>query len=622
MLRNVRITRVALGFAGGLYAYDVATYQRVNRSVRAVSAAAATLVDYKLLLDYDWYSLEEMHTRVSTRWYNVCKANGGLYVKLGQSIASMNHVLPPQYSEVFAKLQDRAPAVPFADVEAVVREDFGGRGPDELFASFERAPVASASIAQVHRAVTHAGEEVAVKVQKPYIRHQMPWDLACYHLLVYAFEKLFDLPMYWTVPSTADALRSEADFVNEARNSERAAKELNAWLAGRRRGALLGGLFGALGGGGRDGANPHAAGSSGSGVRCDPTAEAYIPPVHWDRTTGRVLTVEWVGGACKLSDAAGMRARGLSPSKAMRTATELFAHQLFVGGFVHCDPHPGNVLVRQRPVASAGGTGGTGSAGDLQVVVIDHGLYRELAPSFRLDYCALWKAMVLMDVPRVRRVCARWGIVDADLFASFQLLKPWTPGGAASHSVVAHNTTRAQVLALQLAAKKRVRAMLRDTSRTPRELVLVGRHLNLVRATNKHLGSPVNRVDILARYAADGAVVGGDERGGIAVGSGNASGNASGGRGAAPLPPPPRWPVARRLLAWARGVADVVAFRSRLLALSGFYHAVQLWRAASRVLFGRAALGFEERLERNMADGIEARLGYRVRLEEGGKCFG
>ena len=77
----------------------------------------------------------------------------------------------------------------------------------------------------------------------------------------------------------------------------------------------------------------------------------------------------------------------------------------------------------------------------------------------------------------------------------------------------------------------------------------------------------------------------------------------------------------RRLLRWLHGVAGVLAFRSRLFAYSAFYHVVQMWQRVN-LLFGRRVGGFEERLEHNMADSIEAKLGYRIRLEDGGKCFG
>ena len=108
----------------------------------------------------------------------MCKKNGGLYIKMGQGIASMNHVLPPQYLRRFVSLQDRAPTTPWSEVERMLQEELQGSA-DELFDTFDEEPAASASIAQVHRATIN-GEQLAVKVQHPHIASQMPWDLACY----------------------------------------------------------------------------------------------------------------------------------------------------------------------------------------------------------------------------------------------------------------------------------------------------------------------------------------------------------------------------------------------------------------------------------------------------------
>jgi aarF domain-containing kinase len=94
-----------------------------------------------------------------------------------------------------------------------------------ISSEFSEEPVASASIAQVHRAVLADGTAVAVKVQKPAIADQMTFDLACYKMLVWAFERIFDLPLYWTVDFIAESVRREADFRLEAHNSDTAAAD-------------------------------------------------------------------------------------------------------------------------------------------------------------------------------------------------------------------------------------------------------------------------------------------------------------------------------------------------------------------------------------------------------------
>ena len=101
----------------------------------------------------------------------------GLFIKVGQLISIMANFLPDAFREELERLQDQVPARPYRDIEARVREEFGGRGPSELFAEFSPEPVASASIGQVHRARLHSGEEVAVKVQYPDIEDMVRIDL-------------------------------------------------------------------------------------------------------------------------------------------------------------------------------------------------------------------------------------------------------------------------------------------------------------------------------------------------------------------------------------------------------------------------------------------------------------
>ncbi len=110
---------------------------------------------------------------------------------------------------------------------------------------------------QVHRATLLDGTRIALKVQKPWIAVQMPWDLFCYQFLVWALEKSFDLPMFWTTQSACRAIRDEADFTTEAKYSERAAA---AW------------------------------------AQSEFASRVHVPSVFWQHTSRRVLAQEWVEG--------------------------------------------------------------------------------------------------------------------------------------------------------------------------------------------------------------------------------------------------------------------------------------------------------------------------------------
>jgi len=304
---------------------------------------------------------------------NLCNKNGGLYIKLGQGIAAMNHILPPQYNSILSVLQDNAPRISYKRVEKVFYEDFKLK-PHEIFMQFDDEPIASASIAQVHRAILNNGDVVAVKVQKPYIRHQMPWDMFTYSIVLYAFEKLFDLPIYWSFEYTEKNLRKEIDFINEAKNSLMSSFNLKHF------------------------------------------DDIYIPKVHWDYTTSRILTAEWIDGV-KLNQKQKIIDYGFSLNKVMESVIKSFGYQIFVSGVVHCDPHPGNILVRPHP----------DNKNRHQIVILDHGLYITESIDFRRQYCKFWKSLILLDTKEMQNICSVWGINDSEIFASFTIMKPFSP---------------------------------------------------------------------------------------------------------------------------------------------------------------------------------------------------
>eukprot|EP01094_Clydonella_sp_ATCC50884_P027759 TRINITY_DN8103_c0_g1_i1.p1 TRINITY_DN8103_c0_g1~~TRINITY_DN8103_c0_g1_i1.p1 ORF type:complete len:519 (-),score=137.06 TRINITY_DN8103_c0_g1_i1:255-1811(-) len=508
-----RASKLVAAVGASAYAYDYAfCYGRAHRNLRTGVVCAQVLFDYKV-----WYplypeKLDELHTRVASRIANLCAKNGGLYIKLGQSVAAMNHVLPPQYRAAFSVLQDKAPSVPFKAVEKIICEEFGAPVCD-LFDDFEEEAVASASIAQVHRAKLKDGTRVAVKIQKPYIQSQMPWDLACYRVVLYLFEKFFDLPMYWTHDYTRTNLLKEADFRVEAENS----KECKAALEQE---------FG---------------------------ADVHIPLVHDQLTAKRVMTAEWIDGV-KITDVHGMKRVGASNHWVMDRIINVFGHQIFSTGFIHCDPHPGNMLIRPRP-------DGRGT----QLVLLDHGMYIRASERFRKQYCELWKAIFLLDRKEIVRICTEWGIADGEMFASMQLMRPYQPDKPIHEN---RKPTRKELLAMQARAKDNIRSLLSNTELTPRELIFVARNMNLVRANNKELGSPVNRVNILASRAVSG-------------------------------------------ISSSFSLYERVSFQCRLFILSVAFMLSELWVKAAEMV-GAKAQNYEEMVEKQMERTAHEKFGLKI----------
>ncbi|KAJ9078517.1 hypothetical protein DSO57_1005959 [Entomophthora muscae] len=453
-----RTSRAALRaggvFTGGLatvFAWDgVFNDSTLIRNIRTVKTTAQIAMDYKLNFKADnTEGIDDLHTRTAMRILHCCQTNGGLYIKFGQQIAQQAAILPPQYNEILKVMYDRAPVVGFDEVRKIFREEFG-KEPDEMFKSFEPIAFASASIAQVHRAELFDGTQVAVKVQKPYIRKQLDYDLFVYRMVCLSFEKLFELPIYWSTAYTEKHLREEVDFIKEGHNAEMCNDAITK--------------------------EPRLA------------SKLYVPKVYWDVSSPRVLTAEWIDGT-SLIDHEIVASQGHSLTSVMTTLVDLFSHQIFVTGFLHCDPHPGNILVRKNPLN-----------GESQVVVLDHGLYIRESESFRHQYALFWKSLFMVETDLTKTIAQQWGIKDAELLATATLLRPYSGAPHRSH-LVSQKVKDDTRFGSQVALKERAQKFLSDTEALPRELIFVGRNMNIVRANNKLLGSPVNRISRMADWA-------------------------------------------------------------------------------------------------------------------------
>lgn len=200
------------------------------------------------------------------------------------------------------------------------------------------------------------------------------------------------------------------------------------------------------------------------------------------------MTAEWIEGV-RFSDSAQIIKSGFSIKEVMDNIIRVFSDQIFRTGFVHCDPHPGNIIIRPNPYYPSRS----------QVVILDHGLYVTCSPQFTHDYSVFWKSIFLGDQERMHEISKNWGMSDLQLFASATLQKTWIPGKAAHISEKPSKMLKyihnAEI------AKERLRSFLKNTELLPKELIFIGRNMNCVRANNRTLGSPVNRINIMADMA-------------------------------------------------------------------------------------------------------------------------
>ncbi len=230
---------------------------------------------------------------------------GPTFVKLGQILSTRPDLIPMDLVQELSRLQDNVPPFSFEEARAIVEEELQ-QPLESIYASFEETPMAAASIGQVHRATLLTGEKVAVKVQRPGIRKMIAEDLAIlYHLAMLLENYIDELKLYRPtriVEEFARTIRKEINFNVEASHAERFARQF----------------------GGND--------------------AVYVPRIFRFASTDRLLTLEHVEGI-KINDVDLLDARGYDRSLIAGRGTELIFEQVFIHGFFHADPHPGNLFI-------------------------------------------------------------------------------------------------------------------------------------------------------------------------------------------------------------------------------------------------------------------------------------
>lgn len=381
--------------------------------------------------------LGEMHRRAARRLLKVCQRNGGVYVKAGQ-LAVSTQAVPPQYREELEGLEDRVPPRPFSDVDRVIFSEFGAHA-QEVFAEFDRQATAAASLAQVHKGRTKEGMQVAVKVQYPGLDAAVAADLTTMTAIASISAFIFPASdVTWLFDELRSKLSQELDFRNEASNALR----LASCFANRR--------------------------------------DVAVPTLVPHLCSRKILCMEWVDGA-KVSDAAALRRIGLAPRQVALALLNVAGEMMSVHGFVHGDMHPGNVFVRALPRS------GNPFLRLLpwcrrpkpQLVIIDHGLYFELAPNLRQLYCMMWCAFVLNDTATASAAAERLAGPRAGK-ALTELLRPrdWS-------AVPPEERRRLR----QEAGVRGIRDFTRVLNEAPRQLVDCLRAMALVRHVASRLGA-------------------------------------------------------------------------------------------------------------------------------------
>ncbi len=231
---------------------------------------------------------------------------GPTFIKLGQLFSTRADLFPIEYVEELSKLQDRVPAFGYVQVAEIIERDLG-KTIAELFASFERVPIAAASLGQVHLARLHTGEEVVVKVQRPGLHKLFTIDLD----ILRGIAKYFQNHPKWggngrdwlgIYDECCRILWEETDYISEGQNADTFRRNFRAqnWVK--------------------------------------------VPRVYWRYSSTRTLTLEYLPGI-KISHYEGLEAAGLDRVTIANQSATAYLQQLLTDGFFHADPHPGNVAI-------------------------------------------------------------------------------------------------------------------------------------------------------------------------------------------------------------------------------------------------------------------------------------
>ncbi|GKY99659.1 hypothetical protein MPSEU_000919900 [Mayamaea pseudoterrestris] len=421
---------------------------------KAMQDAAKDLTFAQEQLSLHPSNSSRIHRKAANRLLKLCHENKGVYIKVGQHLAQLDYLVPDEYTQVLSALFDNNPRTSYDQVRLVVRQDLN-QDIDELWDNFDPEPIASASLAQVHVAYDKAtGKKLAVKIQHYGLRETSAGDLFALVNVVRQAERLFDgFTWGWLADEIAPHLPKELDFINEGRNAERAAGNL------KQTGNLA----------------------------------CVVPKILWEQSSSRVLTMEFEEGF-NVTDVDAIRKAGLRERDVARLVSAVFGSQVFLSGAVHCDPHPANVLLRANK-------------GKPEIVLLDHGLYRELDPDFRLRYANLWQSLMLADLDGIKAACRSLNVESSyPLFAAMLTARPFDEmierSKRKSLRQAAQAGDRADQAVIRNYAQRYMADIFELLGTLPRQMLLLLKMNDCLRHIDYKLGSPTNTLVVSGAYAA------------------------------------------------------------------------------------------------------------------------
>lgn len=422
--------------------------------------------------------LKACHKRCAERTLKVLEKNGGIFIKLGQHLVSnhqhdpflrtasdrglqsaMNYLLPSEWTTTFIPLQDKCPVSPFSSIEKMFVKDTGAEL-WELFSEFCEEPIGAASLAQVHLAtIKESGRKVAVKVQHPELEAFAPLDLALTKYTFSTLKRFFpEYDLEWLSAEMEVSLPKELDFEEEADNARRM-KEHFLKL---------------------------------------PELPLVVPEVIWAKK--RILVMACEAGK-RPDDLEYLDKNGIDRDEVSAFLARIFNEMVFGDGApLHCDPHGGNIAIRKNDTRR-----GLGRGPNFDVILYDHGLYRDIPLPLRRSYAKMWLAVIDGNMDRMKKYAHEVaGIEDKDfpLFASAITGRDYSIVSREGSILKTRSADEQKTMsgALQEGLIVDLVSLL---SRVPRIILLILKTNDLTRSLDENLHTrqgPIRSFMILARY--------------------------------------------------------------------------------------------------------------------------
>jgi ubiquinone biosynthesis protein len=289
---------------------------------------------------------------------NTIASLGPTFIKLVQVLGMREDILPKLYTDEFKKLQDQAPPFAFRKVKKTIKAELG-KDVDEIFKGFEPTPIAAASLGQVHKA-SYRGEEVAVKILRPDVQAKVNADLkvlgALILILNYFIISHYLRSLWILYQEFSKMIREEMDFLKEAANGERFRR-----------------IF-------------------------EDNPQVIIPKIYHEICTRKILVLKFYEGT-RVDDIEGLKALDISPDELVRILVDLYTRQVVIHGFLHADPHPGNLLVTR----------------DRRLVIVDYGMTVTFDPDVKIELLKVSIAAVRQDIHGVVNGFYKLRMVDPEI---------------------------------------------------------------------------------------------------------------------------------------------------------------------------------------------------------------